>query len=225
MDADNADPRELARALRFIRRINALLRYNATMVKAVEAFIEALPGSRERRLTILDVAAGSGDLLAAVRRWSARVRRPLELIGLDRHATTLDLGAATDAAAAGVRFLRADALVLPFDDASIDVVTSTLFIHHLPEDVAIAALAEMRRVARHGVIVADLLRDRRAYVWITLFTLFASPMVKHDARASVAHAFTMDEARRLAAAAGMATAEIETTFGHRFMLRWRRHPR
>ena len=222
MDADDADPRELAKALRFIRRINALLRYNASMVKAIAAMIEPLPRSIDRPLTILDVAAGSGDLLVALRHWANRSGRSLELVGLDRHATTVDLGSATDAAAAGVRFVRGDALALPFEDQSVDIVTSTLFLHHLPEDVALAALAEMKRVARHGVIVADLIRNRRPYAWITLFTLFASTMVKHDARASVAHAFTMEEAKSLADRAGMGDAAFRATFGHRFLMMWHR---
>lgn len=223
MDADDADPRELAKALRFIRRINALLRYNATMVRAVGELLESLPAdTRDGPLTVLDVAAGSGDLLVALRQWSDRTNRPLDLVGLDRHATTVDLGAASDAAAANVRFVRGDAVALPFADRSVDVITSTLFLHHLPEPVAVAALVEMRRVARHGVVVADLLRDRRAYGWIVLFTLFASPMVKHDARASVAHAFTIDEARGLARDAGLADAQFKATFGHRFLMTWKR---
>lgn len=221
MDADDADPRELAKALRFIRRINWLLRYNASMVKAVGSLIQTVPDDG-RPLAVLDVAAGSGDLLVALRRWSGSTRRPLDLIGLDRHATTVDLGSNSDAASACVRFIRGDAIALPFDDQSVDIVTSTLFLHHLPEDVAVAALREMKRVARHGIVVADLIRDRRAYAWITLFTLFASGMVKHDARASVAHAFTLDEARSLAARAGLADAEFRPSFGHRFVLKWRR---
>lgn len=220
MDADDVDPRELAKALRFIRRINALLRYNASMAKAIGRVIESLPDAKNRPVSVLDVAAGSGDLLVELGGRAKRSGHSLHLTGLDRHAVTVEQGAGA-AADAGVRFLRADAIALPFADRSVDVVVSTLFLHHLPELVAAAALAEMKRVARHAVIVADLMRDRRAYAWITLFTLFASPMVKHDARASVAHAFTLDEARSLARDAGLLDAEFGTSFGHRFVMTWK----
>jgi SAM-dependent methyltransferase len=220
MDAIDVDPAELRRALRFIRRINALLRYNASVVRSVAAAIEPLP--RDRPTTLLDVATGSGDLMIALAKWSRGSRRTLDQIGLDRHPLTLAEGRATCATVPGVRFIEGDALALPFADASIDVVVSTMFMHHLPDEVAVAALREMRRVARHAVVVADLIRDARAYRWITLFTALASPMVRHDARASVAHAFTIDEARGLASAAGMGDAAIVRTFGHRFALTWRR---
>lgn len=234
MDADDVDPRELASALAFIRRINRVLGYNRSVIRAILNETANLKG----RVSVLDVGAGSGDLLAELHN-SGRVRLPpdrgspagspsrspptqtFDLIGLDRHATTIDFGAEF-ATSAGVRFIRGDALALPFPDASIDVVVSTLFLHHLPDEVAMGALREMARVARHTVIVADLLRNRRAYAWISLFTVLASPMVKHDARASVAHAFTLEEARRLATQAGLSGARIARTFGHRFRLTWRR---
>ena len=171
----------------------------------------ALPS---RDATVLDVATGSGDLLVTL----ARRAPTLRLIGLDRHATTLD-----EARGVAVGSLvRGDALALPFDDASVDVVISTMFLHHLPDDVAVSALAEMRRVARHAVVVADLIRDARAYRWIRLFTALSSPMVRHDARASVAHAFTMAEFARIARRAGLNDARLERTFGHRFALTWKR---
>ena len=50
-------------------------------------------------------------------------------------------------------------------------------------------LATMSRVSRRGIIAADLIRDTRAYAWITLFTLFANPMVKHDARVRCSRRF------------------------------------
>src|SRR5687768_14709081 len=112
MDADDVDPRELARALAFIRRINALLRYNANVVRAVGEEIGRI-GSSQSPITVLDVAAGSGDLLVDLHAWSQPRGKTLQMIGLDRHATTIAEGVSA-ASGAGVRFIRADALALPF---------------------------------------------------------------------------------------------------------------
>lgn len=206
MDADDVDATELRRALRFIRRINAGLRYNATVLRALRQ-LGCGPGS-----TLLDVATGSADLPQAARTLGATV------VGLDRHAETLRVAAEwTD-----VPLVRGDALRLPFADGSVDFVTANLFLHHLDHDVAVAALREMRRVARWGVVAADLLRGRRPLFWITLLTAAASPMVKHDARHSVRQGWTIPEARALVTDAGMPDAVVRRCFGHRFLLCWQR---
>lgn len=218
MDADDVDPRELARALGFIRRINRWLGYNRVVCRAIADVIASLSASR--RLSVLDVAAGSGDLFVEL---AAHVRRPLTLIALDRHRATIDEGI-RQASEAGVRFVAGDALALPFADASVDVVVSTMFLHHLSDEQAIAAVREMRRVAREAVVIADLIRDARAFRWISLFTTFSSPMIRHDARASVAHAFTLGEMRRLVTDAGLADAQVTRTFAHRSLVAWQRVP-
>jgi ubiquinone/menaquinone biosynthesis C-methylase UbiE len=115
-------------------------------------------------------------------------------------------------------FVQADALHLPFADGSFDYALTAMFLHHLDDDAAVTVLREMARVARRGIVAADLLRHRRAYAWITLLTLLAGPMVKHDARASVAQAFTKREVLALREAAGIPFARYYRHFGHRFAL-------
>lgn len=217
MDADDVDVAELRRALAFIRRVNRWLGYNRAVVRAVVQACADLP--RDRPVRILDVATGSGDLLVDLRSRFDQLGRSVELVGLDRHASTIDV--ARERSAGIAQIVEGDATSLPFGDASFDVVTSALFLHHLDEATVVKALQEMKRVSRHAVVNADLIRRRRAYAWISLFTAFASPMVRHDARASVAHAFTVDEARSLLDRAGLAHAHILQTFGHRFVATWR----
>src|SRR5207247_4008528 len=84
-----------------------------------------------------------------------------------------------------LQFVRANALHLPFADASFDYAHTAMFLHHLDDADAAAVLREMARVSRRGIIAADLLRNRRAYAWITPFTLMARPLVRHHARVTV----------------------------------------
>jgi len=121
-----------------------------------------------------------------------------------------------------LQIVEADVLALPFADASFDFALTAMFLHHLSDDDAARVLSEMSRVARRGIIAADLLRTRRAYAWITFMTLLANPMVKNDARASVRQAFSKSEALALRQRAGIGYADYRAHFAHRFVLAGRK---
>ena len=214
MDAAAADPAALRRALRFIRRINQMLGYNTATIHGVRAFFGVEAGSGiGRGGSLLDVCCGSADLLE---RWEQvpDVLGPTRYVGLDFHATTL---AVAHEWRPGATLVRGDALRLPFADNSFDVTVCQMALHHFDADGAATILREMDRVSRRGWVVADLLRRRRALAWITLFSLFASPMVRHDARTSVRQGWRRAEVEDLCKAAGVA-ATYRPMFGHRFML-------
>lgn len=95
-----------------------------------------LEGSR-----LLDLGCGEGALL----RWL--LRRGADAYGLDPQLSALRRATAAvgpDRCVAG----RAEAL--PFGDGSFDAAIFFNSLHHLPEEVMAAALAEVRRVLRSG---------------------------------------------------------------------------
>jgi ubiquinone/menaquinone biosynthesis C-methylase UbiE len=216
MDDDAVDPRQLAVALRFIRGINKYLGYTRATLGHLKRFSHSW--RRQHTIRILDVATGSADIPRAILRWAERRGWDVRIIAIDRH--TLTLKAAVTAAPPDARLglVQADALRLPFADASFDYAITSMFLHHLDDDAAVAALAEMNRVARRGLIAADLLRSARAYSWITLFTLFTTRMIRHDAKVSVAQAFRKPEVLSLRDRAGIRFAQFHKHFGHRFVL-------
>jgi ubiquinone/menaquinone biosynthesis C-methylase UbiE len=64
---------------------------------------------------------------------------------------------------------------LPYPDASFDVVLSSLMMHHLPDNVKSAGLAEVRRVLTPGgrLLIVDFTRPRR---WLSRLTM---PLLLH----------------------------------------------
>jgi hypothetical protein len=214
MDAPNADPTQLRKSLAFIRRVNKLFRYTRATLGHLERFSRGWKRGDEIR--ILDVATGSADVPRAILRWADRRGFMVRVVGADLHAgTIMEAEGAHDPR---LTLVRADALNLPFEDRSFDYVMTSMFLHHLDEDQIVAVLREMDRVSRRGIIAADLLRRRRAYFWISLFTLLANPMVRHDARVSVAGALSREEVMTLRDRAGIGFASYHVHFGHRFVL-------
>jgi SAM-dependent methyltransferase len=215
IDAPDADPRQLRRSLAFLRRVNLFFGYTRATLSHFKRFSAGWkPGQVIR---ILDVATGSADVPRAILRWAARAGFDVRIVAIDLHARTI-MEAARENTDPKLSIARADAMCLPFADVAFDYALTNMFLHHLDDDQAIIVLREMARVARRGVVVADLSRNPRAYRWISLFTLLANPMVRHDARVSVAQAFSPGEVQVLRDRAGLTFASYHAHFGHRWIL-------
>lgn len=99
--------------------------------------------------TVLDVGCGTGALCAA---WQARGFEPT---GVDREERMIDI-ARGKTRGLGIPFITADVLAgLPFADGSFDVVIASHVAHGLEPDARHMMYREMRRVARHLVILHD----------------------------------------------------------------------
>lgn len=215
MDEPGADANQLRRSLRFIRTVNSWLGYTRSTLRHLGRFSRFWKAGE--RIEILDLATGSADIPRAILKWADRNGFNVRIVGLDRHAVTAGT-AAEGEHDPRLQIVQGDVFDLPFAPASFDYVLTAMFLHHLDEGEAIAVMRSMNSLARRGVIVADLLRHRRAYAWISIFTMFANPMVRHDARVSVAQSFRKSEVLRMKAEAGLNFARYHRHFGHRFVL-------
>ncbi len=220
MDQPGLDPHQHLRALRGLARINRVSASHRILWEPIAAIARATPG---RALRILDIATGAGDVPIRLWRRAQRAGLSVELCGADVSATAVE-HARQNAQRAGaeVEFVRSDVLQAELPDG-FDVITSSLFLHHLDDEQATALLRKMARAASRCVLISDLLRCRMGYVaaWFGTRMLTASPVVRADGPASVEAAFTIDEARSLAERAGMAGATIGRRWPWRFLLAWR----
>lgn len=207
-------------ALRGLARINRLSSVGATLWRAIERSLGApLPTT----LTLLDVASGSGDLpveLATI----ARARGcTLSAIATDISDVALDV-AARRATARGVPLATQRHDILASDlPRRADIVTCSLFMHHLDPEQVVTALSRLSRAATRLALVLDLRRTRRglALAWAAPRLLTTSRVVHVDAVRSVQGSYTISELRDLAAAAGLATADVRAAWPQRMLLTWK----
>ena len=96
---------------------------------------------------VLDVGTGPGRVPTVIAGADPR----LQVIGIDLSAEMIARAAAAAGAratASQLRFQVADVVALPFEDGSIDLVVSSISLHHWADPVA--GLREVARVIRPG---------------------------------------------------------------------------
>jgi ubiquinone/menaquinone biosynthesis C-methylase UbiE len=214
MDHPSVAPGDLEASLRFIRGINRFLGYTRITLGYFRRF--SRQWDQSEMIHVLDLATGSADVPEALLRWARKAGFKVRVVGLDMHPLTSAIAARGKHS--DLRIVRGDAMLAPFADQSFDYVMTNMFVHHLDDAEVVQVLREMSRIARRGIVAADLLRTRRAYAWIWLITLFSRSMVRHDGRASVRQAFSFQEITALTCRAHLSFAQVKKHFGHRFVL-------
>ena len=221
MDEPDADPAELARSLEYIRKVNRRMGYTQVILDHLARFSACW--KRGQAIRIVDVATGSADIPLAILTWAQKQGWDVHVVGVDLSASTIG-HAALVAQHPRLTLVQGNALDLPFGDGNFDYAITSMFLHHLSDADAERALAEMGRVASRGVIASDLLRMRRSYAAIWLATMFAGPMVRHDARVSIRQSFSGAEIRAIANRAGLGYADYFVHLHHRFALAGEKQP-
>jgi SAM-dependent methyltransferase len=219
MDQPGLDRTEHARALRGLARLNAFSRTAARLWRPIERLSRE---NEQEPLRVLDVASGGGDVALELARRASAAGRNIRIEGCDVSPRAVERARARARARRfGTRFFVLDVLSDPIPER-YDVVVSTLFLHHLGEADALALLRRMSCSARRLVLVDDLIRSRLGYALAVggCRILSRSRLVRHDGPASVAGAWTVEEARALAGEASMVGAVVDRHWPQRFLLSW-----
>ena len=211
LDDDLGTSEEIAASLNDLRSINRKFGGIATTRTLLK---RGLQSSSLKQASVLEVAAGDGFAIHEAARTLGNGHR-VEVTALDRRGTHLENGS--------VKAVTGDALHLPFSDGAFDFVSCGLFVHHLaPEDVVRFA-AEGLRVARHALLINDLIRSpiHLGLVQLSL-PLFRSRITKFDAPASVRQAYTIPEIRALLRQVPTSRIEISRHFLYRMgVIAWK----
>lgn len=164
-----------------------------------------------RRFTLLDVGTGSGDIPAAIVRWTRRHNIAARISGLEREAIAVEQAVDQTKSLPEITVVQGDALAPPFRAGSFDFILASQLLHHFADDQIVELLRVWSRLARRAIIVSDLVRHPLAYHGIRLLTrgFTRNEMTRVDAPLSVRRACTTDEWRELIRRADIGAFQVE----------------
>jgi ubiquinone/menaquinone biosynthesis C-methylase UbiE len=217
LDKGDYTPEEYEGCMVELRRVNRWLGDARALGRSVLPRI-GRDGARE--FSLLDVGAGTGELLREVALWARGRGLKARLVGLELNERSASGILEESDAFREIAAVRGDALRLPFGDSAFDYVMCSLFTHHFDDDACAAVLREMSRVAKRRVYVIDLHRHPVAYYfYTTVGRLFLhNRLVREDGALSILRGFLPRELRRLAERAGLSGAKVERRFPYRLVL-------
>ncbi len=186
LDSDTCPPAEVETSLRDLCRINRWFGGVATTRNLIERVASA---TGTKTFSLLEVGAGLGEVPRLAARQLAGKGITLDITDLDRVRTHL---LRTN------RAVVADALALPFPDGSFDLVSCSLFAHHLGPVELSRFAAESLRVSRCAILINDIVRHplHLALVYAG-FPLMRSYVSRVDGLASVRQAYVPKEIRQI----------------------------
>jgi len=211
MDEEATDFQTFRACLVDLTKVNQLtLAYRPTLgfFKQLTAF-RGLPWNR--RVSVVDVGSGSGDMLRRVDRWALAHAYKLDLVGVDLNPWSAVTARQLTHPRRRIRFVTAN--IFDYRPAEpIDIVISSLFTHHLDDASLVDFVRWMETNTRIGWFINDLYRHPLAY---HLFkhasrTLGFHHFVQHDGPISIARAFSPSDWRALLVTAGVTDADIKS---------------
>ena len=217
LDKGTYTPEEYEGCLIEMRRVNEWL----GDAKALhDSLLEKIERADLRSFSVLDVGAGSGELLRVAAKWARETNRAGFFTGLElqeRSAQSI-LDESTDYPE--IASVRGDGFQLPFGDGSFDYAIQSLTLHHFDNAGAVDILREMARVARRGIFVIDLERSPVAYFfYTTIGRLFLhNRLIREDGALSILKSWTPEEMKTLGREARLKNAKVEKHFPARLIL-------
>lgn len=217
IDKGTYTPAEYEGCLVELRRVNEWLGDAKVLRESLFAEIEraGLPS-----FSVLDVGAGSGELLRVTAKWARETNRAASLVGLELNERSAAAILEESRDFPEISSLQANGLVLPFPDCCFDYVIQSLTLHHFDDVGAVSVIREMGRVAARGIFVIDLHRNPVAYLfYTTIGRLFLhNRLLREDGALSILRSFTPAEMAELGWQAGLPNATVEKHFPSRLVL-------
>lgn len=220
---DGGEP--LSEALQHLGRLNRLFAAAGPVLYGIKRLWRE--AGRPRKLAILDIGSGAGDVNWALLRWAKREGIALELTLADITAEACAEARELFRDEPCVKVAQLDIFQLPVGAA--DIVTASQVLHHFDEGDEEKAIAAMLHGARLGVAVGDIHRHPIAWaaVWLAARLVSRNRYIRHDGPLSVAKGFRAADWRRIQASMRSTHPDVQLAYAWRPLFRyacWAKHP-
>jgi ubiquinone/menaquinone biosynthesis C-methylase UbiE len=217
LDKGDYTPAEYEGCIVELQRVNRWLGDTRALRNSLLKDVEA---AQLQTFSVLDVGAGSGELLRVSAEWANETKRATRLVGLELNERSAREIVEGSQQYPQISSVRGDAFRLPFNDKQFEYVICSLFTHHFRDRQVVQLLQEMARVARRKIFVIDLHRNVVAYTFFrTVARLFLhNRLIREDGALSILRSFTPDEFRTLGDKAELKNVTVEEHFPSRLVL-------
>jgi ubiquinone/menaquinone biosynthesis C-methylase UbiE len=185
-----------------------------------DSLLKEIANAELKSFSVLDVGAGSGELLRVTAKWARETDRKASLVGLELNARSASSINDESGEFPEISSVQADGFAIPFSRDAFDYVIQSLTLHHFDDEGAVRILREMNRVAKRGLFVIDLHRNAIAYfLYTTVGHLFLhNRLIREDGALSILRSFKPDELEEIGRKAGLDSVKVEKHFPSRLVL-------
>lgn len=217
LDKGTYTPEEYEGCLVELRRVNHWLGDARALRETLFTEIER---AGLKSFTVLDVGAGSGELLRVTAQWARQTDRSARLFGLELNQRSARAILDESDDLPEISSVQGNGLTLPFADHSFDYVIQSLTLHHFDDEGAIGILRQMGRVATRGVFVIDLHRNPVAYYFYTTIgrLILHNRLIREDGALSILRSFKPEELEVLGRKADLPNVSVAKLFPSRLVL-------
>ncbi|MDC6405618.1 MULTISPECIES: methyltransferase domain-containing protein [Maribacter] len=190
LDDFQGSQKELDFILEDINRVNRLLGgIHITSNAVFRMFRE----HKQESYTILDVGCSDGDMLRKLALKARKLNIRIHFIGLDLNKDALEIARKKSVDFPEISYLNRDVFTL--DSIEVDIVITTLTLHHFSNANIPIFLERFVNMAHIGVIINDLQRSRLAYYLFKAFSVIfiKTETAKNDGLISILRGFKKKE--------------------------------
>lgn len=189
MDDFKFQGKEMELLLTDLKRVNKWLGGNKVTISGIRQLLKKI--DHDRKITILDIGCGDGELL----RICSRKFPKFEFIGLDANEHIIHEARKRSEGYDNIRFIKADIFSEEIKNIPFDIALCTLFLHHFKDKEIEKILRTIYVQASIGLVVNDLERSKLAFVLFKIVStlLRLTKTAKNDGLVSIARAFKRAE--------------------------------